>query len=82
MNGFVLRKEECSDTVPSSILLIIGALFILAFVVFYHLMALSSPGFFYTFEERTVFARYLKEARGKLNDKHSPLVETNDPSIV
>lgn len=36
----------------------------------------------YKFEEKTVLATYLEEARRKLKNYRSQLIETNDPSVI
>jgi uncharacterized membrane protein len=37
---------------------------------------------YYQFEERTVYASYLEEARRKLDNYHSLLVRTDDKCVI
>jgi hypothetical protein len=36
----------------------------------------------YTFEEQTVYSTHLELARKQLRNYHSPLIDTNDRSII
>lgn len=52
-------------------------------ILFCLLMLYSPDGTYsYHFEEKTVRGRFLEQARQKLDDYHSPLIETDDPCII
>jgi len=38
--------------------------------------------YWYQFQEKTVYASYLEEARNELFNPRSQLIDTNDPSVI
>lgn len=62
---------------------VVWIIILISFVLFAILLFyLAMRGqYTYKFEEKTIKANYLEEARRKLSDYRSPLIDTNDPAI-